>query len=47
MAVRGSCRSEILDAFERRLANDFDTEFDTAIEEIHKIARMRLQAMEQ
>jgi 2-oxo-4-hydroxy-4-carboxy-5-ureidoimidazoline decarboxylase len=44
MAVRGSKRREILAAFERRLQNDAGTEFDTAIAEIHKIARLRLQA---
>ena len=45
MAVRGAGRAEILDAFERRLENDVDTEFETALEEIHKIARLRLEAM--
>jgi OHCU decarboxylase len=43
MAVRGSNRQEILEAFAKRLANDRQTEFDTAISEIHKIARLRLQ----
>ena len=46
MAVRGSSRSEILDAFGERLQNDYDLEFETALSEIHKIARMRLEAME-
>lgn len=45
MAVRDSTRDEILDAFEARLGNDYDTEFDTALQEIHKIARLRLAAM--
>ena len=45
MAVRGSNRGAILEAFAERLANDEQTEFDTAIGEIHKIARMRLEAM--
>ena len=45
MAVRNSNRHEILDAFSRRLKNDSDTEFATAIGEIHKIARLRLEAM--
>jgi OHCU decarboxylase len=45
MAVKNSDRHEILAAFARRLANDSDTEFDTAISEIHKIARWRLQEM--
>jgi 2-oxo-4-hydroxy-4-carboxy-5-ureidoimidazoline decarboxylase len=45
MAVRNSNRHEILAAFARRIENDVDTEFDTAIREIHKIARLRLEAM--
>jgi len=45
MAVRGSNRQQILAAFEERLNNDTDTEFARAITEIHKIARLRLQAM--
>lgn len=45
MAVRGSSRDEILAAFERRLGHDYDQEFETALEEIHKIARLRLEAM--
>jgi len=45
MAVRGSNRHEILAAFSRRIENDADTEFETAIREIHKIARLRLEAM--
>lgn len=46
MAVRNSNRQEILAAFASRLDNDYDTEFETAIEQIHMIAEMRLQAME-
>ena len=46
MAVRGSSRSDILAAFEARLNNGHDEEFETALAEIHKIARMRLDAME-
>lgn len=46
MAVRGSSREEILDAFSKRLKNDYELEFETALEEIHKIARLRLEAME-
>lgn len=44
MAVRNSTREEILAAFESRLENTRDTEFATAISEIHKIARLRLNA---
>ncbi len=43
MAVRDSNRQDILAAFASRLNNDKQTEFETAINEIHKIARMRLQ----
>lgn len=43
MAVRDSSRQDILAAFASRLNNDKQTEFETAINEIHKIARMRLQ----
>lgn len=46
MAVRDSSRKEILDAFEKRLHNEYDLEFETALVEIHKIARLRLDAME-
>ena len=46
LAVRGRSRSEILAAFEERLNNDYDEEFETALAEIHKIARLRLDAME-
>ncbi|MDJ0750463.1 MAG: 2-oxo-4-hydroxy-4-carboxy-5-ureidoimidazoline decarboxylase [Woeseiaceae bacterium] len=46
MAVRESSRAEILDVFSARLHNDYDLEFETALEEIHKIARLRLEAME-
>lgn len=45
MAVRKSNRSEILDAFGARLQNDYDAEFETALTEIHKIARLRIDAM--
>jgi 2-oxo-4-hydroxy-4-carboxy-5-ureidoimidazoline decarboxylase len=46
MAVRDSTRAEILDAFGDRLENDPDTEFETALAEVHKIARLRLEAMQ-
>jgi 2-oxo-4-hydroxy-4-carboxy-5-ureidoimidazoline decarboxylase len=45
MAVRDSNRQQILAGFVERLNNDADTEFARAISEIHKIARLRLQAM--
>jgi OHCU decarboxylase len=45
IAVRGLNRSDILAAFERRINNDAATEFATALAEVHKIARLRLEAM--
>lgn len=41
-AVKGASRAEILAAFEARLRNDPETEFDTAIAQIHRIAGFRL-----
>ena len=46
MAVRGSNRHAILAGFEERLNNEQRTEFARAIDEIHRIARLRLEAME-
>lgn len=46
MAVRGSNRQAILDAFERRLEDDRETELTTAIGEIHRIAALRLRALQ-
>jgi len=46
MAVRESTRGEILTAFAARTENDYDLEFETALQEIHKIARLRLAALE-
>ncbi|WP_434362393.1 2-oxo-4-hydroxy-4-carboxy-5-ureidoimidazoline decarboxylase [Parasalinivibrio latis] len=45
MAVKGANRHLILEAFERRLENDAETEFNTAIEEINKIALFRLREL--
>jgi 2-oxo-4-hydroxy-4-carboxy-5-ureidoimidazoline decarboxylase len=42
VAVKGLSRADILAAFEARLANDPDTEFATAITQIHRIAGFRL-----
>jgi OHCU decarboxylase len=46
MAVRESTRGDILEAFAARINNDYDLEFETALREIHKIARLRLAALE-
>lgn len=45
MAVKGYHRTEILAAFEQRVNNDYDTEFHTALHEVNRIARLRLQAI--
>ena len=45
MAVRNCSRAQVLAAFESRLENDYDEEFENALLEIHKIARMRLVAL--
>lgn len=42
MAVKGRHRSEILAAFVTRLENDEDTEFLTALDQINRIALLRL-----
>ena len=43
MAVKGRNRQEIFDAFDRRLKNDEATETATALEEIDRIALLRLK----
>ena len=45
MAVRGADRRAVLEAFERRLHNDAATELRTALGEIDRIARLRLEAL--
>jgi len=45
IAVRGLDRAAILAAFESRVDNDHDTEFATALAEVHKIARLRLELL--
>src|SRR5574340_700995 len=43
MAVKGKSKSDILAAFERRLANDADAETRTALAEIDRIAALRIE----
>jgi 2-oxo-4-hydroxy-4-carboxy-5-ureidoimidazoline decarboxylase len=43
MAVKGKSRVEILEAFERRIQNNEQAEFRTALSEVHKIALLRLR----
>ena len=45
MAVKGRSKAEILAAFERRLTNDAAAEFETALQEIERIALLRLKDM--
>ena len=45
IAVRGLTRSEILISFNCRLDNDSKKEFSTAMEEVHKIAKLRLEEL--
>jgi len=42
IAVAGLSRAEILAAFEARIRNDVATEFRTALDQVHKIARLRI-----
>ncbi|TCT12507.1 2-oxo-4-hydroxy-4-carboxy-5-ureidoimidazoline decarboxylase [Tepidamorphus gemmatus] len=43
LAVRGATKHDILAAFERRIDNDPDAEFATAIEQVCRIMRFRLE----
>lgn len=43
MAVKGSTRQEIIAAMEARVGNDPETEFETALVQIERIALLRLQ----
>ena len=45
IAVRGLERTDILAAFAARIGNDPATEFTTALSEVHKIARLRLELL--
>jgi len=45
MAVKGRSRGEILAAFEGRVGNAPSTEFRTALDEVHKIALLRLRGL--
>lgn len=47
VAVRGLSRQDILDAFRSRAGNDREIEFATALQQVHRIARLRLEAMEE
>ena len=44
-AVKGYHRQDILEAFRVRVNNSSDTEFKTAIEQVHRIAKLRLETI--
>jgi urate oxidase len=45
IAVKGLDKAQILEAFERRVKNDRDSEFATACKQVERIARLRLEEM--
>ncbi len=45
MAVKGRSRAEILEAFERRIHNSPEEEFDTALAQVERITLLRLKDM--
>ena len=45
LAVKGFDRQEILAIFERRVGNDRPVEFREALDQVHRIARVRLNAL--
>ncbi len=46
IAVKGHDRQRILAAFRRRIENDVDSEFEEALTQVHRIAALRLAAMQ-
>lgn len=45
IAVKGLDKNDILAAFERRIHNGFDEEFETAAAQVERIALLRLQVL--
>ncbi len=45
IAVKGRSKDEIVAAFKTRIANDRPTEFNTACQQVERIALLRLQDM--
>ena len=43
IAVRDNTKASILSAFQTRIANDTDTEFETACRQVERIAELRLK----
>ena len=42
IAVKGLSKNDIIDEMKKRVNNNYEEEFITAIKEIHKIARLRI-----
>ena len=45
VAVKGLQRQQILEQFRVRIHHEIEVEFRTALEQVHKIARLRLEAL--
>lgn len=45
LAVRGRDRRQILEAFRARVGNGTEVEFREALDQVHRIARLRLEAL--
>ena len=45
IAVKGLNRSDIINSMKNRVNNNYEEEFATAINEVHKIAKIRLDAL--
>ena len=45
IAVKGLTKDDILRAFETRIANGRDQEFETACQQVERIARLRLESL--
>ncbi len=45
ICVRNHDKAGIFAAFERRLHNSAETEFETALQEVYEIARLRLEML--
>lgn len=45
ISVKGLSRSGILKLFEKRLSNDSETEFEIALQQVNRIARIRIETI--
>ncbi len=46
IAVKGLNRSDVIKSMKNRVKNNYEEEFSTAINEVHKIAKIRLNALD-